>query len=93
MTDTRFGNRMSARRKGRGLTEQALADASGAHVTQIRRYEAGTSRPILDVLRNLILALNTSADSLLFDPDEHAAVPAMIEGSLLRHHARHPNVS
>ena len=78
--------------------------------TQIRRYEAGTSAPTLDVLRNLALALNTSADSLLFDsgergpetpsirlrlealdqldPDEQANVLAMIEGALLRHHAR-----
>jgi transcriptional regulator with XRE-family HTH domain len=52
------------------MTQQALASRSGAHVTQIRRYEAGTSAPTLDVLRNLALALNTSADSLLFDPDE-----------------------
>jgi hypothetical protein len=62
------------------------------------------------VLRNLALALKTSADSLLFDPDERgpeepslrlrleavnqpdpdeqAAVRALIEGALLRHQAR-----
>lgn len=70
VTDTNFGNRLAELRKQRGLTQQAVADAAGAHVTQIRRYEAGTSQPTLDVLRNLALALSTSADSLLFDPDE-----------------------
>jgi transcriptional regulator with XRE-family HTH domain len=70
VTDTNFAARLAAVRKQRAMTQQALAGRSGAHVTQIRRYEAGTSAPTLDVLRNLALALNTSADSLLFDPDE-----------------------
>lgn len=48
----------------------ALAQKANTHVTQIRRYEAGTSTPTLDVLRNLALALNTSADSLLFETNE-----------------------
>lgn len=56
-------------RKSQSLTQQQLAERSGAHVTQIRRYEAGTSQPTLDVLRSLALALNVSADSLLFDDD------------------------
>ena len=47
---------------------RSVAAASGARVTQIRRYEAGTSQPTLDVLRNLAFALNISADSLLFEP-------------------------
>ncbi len=70
MTDTNFAARLSAARKSQGLTQQQLADRSGAHVTQIRRYEAGSSQPTLDVLRALALALNVSADSLLFDEDE-----------------------
>ena len=70
VTDTNFAARLAAVRKQRTMTQQALAGRSGAHVTQIRRYEAGTSAPTLDVLRNLALALNTSADSLLFDLDE-----------------------
>lgn len=70
VTDTNFATRLAGIRKQRGLTQQALADRSGAHVTQIRRYEAGSSAPTLDVLRNLAIALNTSADSLLFDEDE-----------------------
>jgi transcriptional regulator with XRE-family HTH domain len=70
VTDTNFAARLAAARKAGSLTQQQLADRSGAHVTQIRRYEAGTSQPTLDVLRALALALNVSADSLLFDDDE-----------------------
>ena len=75
VTDTNFAARLAGVRKQRGLTQQALAERSGAHVTQIRRYEAGTSAPTLDVLRNLALALNTSADSLLFDSGERGPEP------------------
>lgn len=42
----------------------------GIHVTQLRRYEAGTSQPTLDVLRKLAATLRVSADLLLFDKEE-----------------------
>ncbi|UJP39145.1 helix-turn-helix domain-containing protein [Cellulomonas palmilytica] len=105
-----FAHRLAAVRKQRGLTQQALADTVGIHVTQIRRYEAGTSQPTLDVLRALAVALSVSTDALVFnedergpadnqlrlrmealeslDDDEKTTVIAMIEGALLRHHAR-----
>ena len=65
-----FTDRLTNLRKDRQLTQATLAERANTHVTQIRRYEAGTSTPTLDVLRNLTLALNTSADTLLFDTDE-----------------------
>lgn len=68
--DMDFAHRLAALRKDRGLTQLALAERVGIHVSNIRRYEAGTSQPTLDVLRNLALALSTSADSLLFEDDE-----------------------
>lgn len=40
-----FTTRLAAARKQRGLTQQALTEHVGVHVTQIRRYEAGTSGP------------------------------------------------
>lgn len=69
---TVHGLRPTTRRspQGPGPDQQALADRVGIHVSNIRRYEAGTSAPTLDVLRNLALALDTSADSLLSDEDE-----------------------
>ena len=39
-------------------------------VSQLRRHEAGTSQPTLDVLRRLATELAISADVLLFDPEE-----------------------
>lgn len=65
-----FAERLAAARHERGLTQQALADRVGVNVSQIRRYEAGTSAPTLDVLRNLALALAVTTDSLVFDDHE-----------------------
>lgn len=70
-----FATRLADARKERGLTQQALADRVGIHVTQIRRYEAGTSSPTLDVLAKIAVAMNVTTDSLVFgehdrDPDE-----------------------
>ena len=68
MTD--FPHRLTAVRNQRKLTQQALAEHAGVHVSQIRRYEAGESTPTLDVLRKLAIALSVSADTLVFDENE-----------------------
>jgi transcriptional regulator with XRE-family HTH domain len=65
-----FPERLTALRKQKGLTQRELAQAIGIHVTQLRRYEAATSQPTLDVLRRLAVVLSVSADLLLFDHDE-----------------------
>ena len=46
-----------------------MAEKLGIHVSQLKRYEKGTSQPTLDVFRKIVLALNISADMLLFDND------------------------
>ena len=48
-----FLERLTALRKERGLTQQALADLVWVHVLQIRRYEGGNSQPTLDVVKRL----------------------------------------
>ncbi len=65
-----FAHRLAALRRDRGLTQQALADRVGIHVSQVRRYEAGGSQPTLDVLRNLAVVLSVSSDALVFDEAE-----------------------
>jgi transcriptional regulator with XRE-family HTH domain len=65
-----FPERLAWLRKEKSLTQKALAEAVGVHVTQLRRYEAGTSQPTLDILKKLAVALSVSADLLLFDKDE-----------------------
>lgn len=57
-------------RKQKGLSQQALADAVGLHVTQIKRYEAGATQPSLDALKKVAITLGVTTDSLLFDDAE-----------------------
>ena len=65
-----FPEHLAQLRKDKGLTQPQLAEKIGVHVAQVRRYEAGTSQPTLDVIRSLAVALGVSADELLFAPDE-----------------------
>jgi ribosome-binding protein aMBF1 (putative translation factor) len=53
-----------------GQFNMILADKLGIHVSQLKRYEAGTSQPTLDVLRKIALSLHVSSDVLLFDEGE-----------------------
>jgi len=69
-----FGKRLAALRKQRTMTQQALADAVGCHVTMVRRYEAGETQPTLEVIRNMARALSVSADALVFELDERNPV-------------------
>jgi len=65
-----FPDRLVALRREKGLTQQALSDTTGIHVTQIRRYEAGKAEPTLEILRKLARGLGVPGDALLFDTDE-----------------------
>ena len=65
-----FAKRLSDLRKERGVTQPQMADIAGVHVSQIRRYENGSTQPTLEVLRNIASALNISADVLVFDESE-----------------------
>lgn len=65
-----FGKRLASLRKQHSMTQQALADVVGCHVTMIRRYEANETQPTLEVIRNMARALSVSADALVFEQDE-----------------------
>jgi len=41
----KFPERMAALHKVKSLTQQALADKVGVHLTQIQRYESGAVQP------------------------------------------------
>lgn len=62
--------RLASIRKQKGLTQQALADAVGLHVTQVKRYEAGTSLPSLEAIKKIAQVLRVTTDSLIFEEDE-----------------------
>ena len=61
-----FADRLATLRRDRGLTQAALADRAGLNISQLHRYEAGTSEPSLGALRRLAVALSVSADELVF---------------------------
>jgi len=65
-----FANRLSAIRKQRGFTQQALAEKADLHIVQICRYETGKAEPTLEALRKITRALNVPADHLVFEADE-----------------------
>ena len=65
-----FPERLAALRKEHGFTQQQMADKIGMHVSQLKRYEAGSSQPTIEVFRRIALALNVSADMLLFEEGE-----------------------
>lgn len=65
-----FPERLAALRKEFGFTQQQMADKIGMHVSQLKRYEAGSSQPTIEVFRRIALALNVSADMLLFEEGE-----------------------
>ena len=65
-----FSKRLAAVRKERGLTQQQMSEVIGIHLSQVKRYESGDTQPSLEVLRKIALALNISADMLLFDGQE-----------------------
>jgi transcriptional regulator with XRE-family HTH domain len=67
---TRFPARLIQIRRQSSMTQQALADAAGVHVNQIRRYEAGSAQPTLEALVGLARALHVSLDQLVFDEGE-----------------------
>lgn len=61
-----FVKQLIALRKQQGFTQQALADAVGMHVNQIKRYEASTAQPTLETLVKLAKELHTTLDVLVF---------------------------
>ncbi len=65
-----FSARVISLRKQKGLTQQGLADTSGIHVQQIKRYEAGHAQPTAEALKKLALALHVTSDALLFEAGE-----------------------
>lgn len=65
-----FPERLVALRKERGLSQTALGERIGVHLTQVQRYESGSSQPTLDVIRRMAQALVVSADVLVFDETE-----------------------
>jgi transcriptional regulator with XRE-family HTH domain len=61
-----FPERLAELRRQRGLTQAALAERAGVHLSQLGRYESGANEPTLGVIAQLAAALSTTADFLVF---------------------------
>jgi transcriptional regulator with XRE-family HTH domain len=61
-----FADRLAALRRDRGLTQAALAQRAELNVSQLHRYEVGSSEPTLAALRRLAIALSVTTDELVF---------------------------
>jgi len=69
-----FGKRLTEMRKRRGLTQQQLCELVNVHISQLRNYENDRSQPTLEVIRKMALALDVTADELVFDPTERMPI-------------------
>jgi transcriptional regulator with XRE-family HTH domain len=79
-----FANKLTEIRKNRNLTQQELAEKVGVGISQMRRYEKGSSSPTLEVIKNLAVTLGVSADELIFDNNERVAASRILDKELLR---------
>lgn len=64
-----FAERLVCVRQIRGMTQAALAEATGLQPSAVGHFEQGQRIPCAANLRRLCIALNVSADYLL---DSHA---------------------
>jgi transcriptional regulator with XRE-family HTH domain len=65
-----FPKRFIQLRKGHNLTQQAMADTVGVHITQVKRYEAGQAQPSIEILKKIATAFHITADWLIFEEGE-----------------------
>ncbi len=60
-----FASNVRAARAKAGLTQEAVSDASGIHVTEVSRIERGLRDPRVSTLLRLAAALRVPASSLV----------------------------
>lgn len=65
-----FPERLASLRKERQLTQKEFAERVSVHITQIQRYENGSTQPTLDIIRKLSTTLAVSSDELIFGDGE-----------------------
>src|SRR4051794_19771629 len=76
-----FGEKLRQLREQAGMTQQALADASGLPLPSIRGYEQGQREPLWSVIFKLTRAMGVSCEAFaecdLDGPTTPAAAPAV----------------
>jgi XRE family transcriptional regulator, regulator of sulfur utilization len=64
-----FGSNLRRERQRAGLSQEALAQASGMHMTEISRLERAVRDPRLSTIVRVARALNVAPSHLLADID------------------------
>lgn len=60
-----FSSKLKELRLSRNLTPEQLAELAQIHPKTYRGYEAGKTVPRIDILKRIVIALDTTADELL----------------------------
>jgi transcriptional regulator with XRE-family HTH domain len=63
-----FGEKLKSLREKCGMTQHALAEASGVHRVQIARYETGDGVPTWELVQKLARSLGTDCRAFADDP-------------------------
>jgi transcriptional regulator with XRE-family HTH domain len=69
-----LGDVIRRRSRALGLTQATLAERTGVHVRQIRRYENGEQQPVLAVAARLAATLEMTLDELAGVASSHVVV-------------------
>jgi transcriptional regulator with XRE-family HTH domain len=79
-----IGRLIAARRKRLGLSQEALAEATGLHATYISLIERGLRCPSTRVLLSLAKGLDIKASGLVSSIERELAKPAPPEGAVIK---------
>lgn len=74
-----LGEKITLLRNRKKLSKKELSTKTGIHWTNISKYEHNRSTPSVDILKKIAVALDASADYLLFGK----RVPDMVDKELL----------
>lgn len=78
--DSNVGDQIREMRHMKGMTQQQLADRAKISVNSLRRYEANTRQPNIDILNRIADALSVTPGELLWsDPDSQLPYVWVIE--------------
>ena len=66
-----LGHVIAERRRGAGLSQEALAFRCKLHPTYISQLERGLKSPTVRVLRAIAEAVGTTGAALLYDAEDH----------------------
>ena len=65
-----FSARFLQLRKENGLTQPQMAEKTGIHISQARRYESGEALPSMDILKRIAVTFSVATDWLVFEEGE-----------------------